>query len=88
MLCALLVVLRLPLVAQSYSISEEQLNEIQAQTEIMRQSVIELSQQLQELNAQLIESQRSLQKSKKINSVLVTVLAGMAAGTVTIMILK
>lgn len=80
-LCVLLVVLRLPLAGQSYSISEEQLNEIQTQTEIMRQ-------QLQELNAQLIESQKSLQKSKKINSVLATVLAGIAAGTVTVMILK
>lgn len=88
MLCALLVVLRLPLAAQSYSISEDQLNEIQAQTEIMRQSVIELKSIIDEQNRQLIESQKSLQKSKKINSVLVTVLAGMAAGTVTIMILK
>ena len=94
-LCALLAVLHWPFAAQSYSISEEQITEIVQQTEIMKQSMTELksiideqNQQLQELNKQLIESQKSLKKSKKINSVLGTVIVGMAAGTITMLMLK
>ena len=87
-LCALLAVLHYPLDAQSYSISEEQLTEIVQQTQTMKQSMTELTQQLQDLNKQLIESQKSLEKSKKVNSVLGTVIAGMAAGTITMLMLK